>query len=218
MSKKTKALVAITLILAFILGVLVGGLIIYEYMYPKNMKLIEDIDVLTNELEFKNASLNDLQLQLSNVQDKLCDEVKKTNELNNTLNEINTELHSTSQKLEDANTIVADLKSSGYELLYLGDFQLTHYCNERREHICGYGKGITATGTTATVGRTIAVDPRVIPYGSQVYIEGYGLRYAEDCGGGVKGNQIDILVDTHSEALGLGVQYGGVWIVVEQTS
>ena len=218
MNKKTITLVVIILIFTFVFGALVSGLMIYEHMNVKNMKLIDDIDILNNELNTKNAILNDVQLQLSDTQNKLRDEVEKNNELNNTLNDVNTKLDITSQELEDANVIVTDLKGSGYELMYLGDFQLTHYCNERREHICGYGKGITATGTTATVGRTIAVDPSVIPYGTQVYIEGYGLRYAEDCGGGVKGNQIDILVDTHSEALALGVQYGGIWIVIEQTS
>lgn len=56
----------------------------------------------------------------------------------------------------------------------------------------------TATGTTATAGRTIAVDPKVIPYGTKVYIEGYGYRIAEDCGG-FRGNHIDIFVNRISE-------------------
>jgi len=56
----------------------------------------------------------------------------------------------------------------------------------------------TATGTTATAGRTIAVDPKVIPYGTKVYIEGYGIRIAEDCGG-FRGNHIDIFVNKISE-------------------
>lgn len=60
------------------------------------------------------------------------------------------------------------------------------------------GKGITATGTTAKEGRTIAVDPKVIPYGTKVYIDGWGYRIAEDCGGGIKGNHIDIYVDSAS--------------------
>ncbi len=56
----------------------------------------------------------------------------------------------------------------------------------------------TATGTTATAGRTIAVDPKVIPYGTKVYIEGYGYRIAEDCGG-FRGTHIDIFVNKISE-------------------
>lgn len=57
------------------------------------------------------------------------------------------------------------------------------------------GDGITYTGTMATEGRTIAVDPNVIPLGTRVYIDGYGERIAEDTGGAIKGNKIDIYVD-----------------------
>ena len=64
--------------------------------------------------------------------------------------------------------------------------------------------GITATGTKAKVG-TIAVDPRVIPLGTQVYIEGlygaknYGYGSAEDTGGAIKGNIIDVYFDSKSK-------------------
>ena len=152
---------------------------------------------------------NALQNDLGDVQNSLKIESEKTiemiEELNNVVNE-----------LEAANTIIADLKSQEYKLIYLGNYKLTHYCNEFYEHICGYGDGLTATGTNVTPGRTIAVDPNVIPYGSEVYIEGYGWRIAEDCGGSVKGNHIDISVNTHSEAMDMGIKYGGVWILVKQ--
>ena len=70
---------------------------------------------------------------------------------------------------------------------------------------CGKDDGITATGTKATAGRTIAVDPRVIPYGSKVIIN--GVTYiAEDCGGAIKSNKIDIFFNTHYEALQWGIR------------
>lgn len=86
----------------------------------------------------------------------------------------------------------------------LGTFKLTAYCPCSK--CCGkWANGITATGTIAKAKHTIAVDPRVIPYGSTVYIEGLGTFVAEDCGGGIKGNRIDIFYETHSEALNSGV-------------
>jgi len=63
---------------------------------------------------------------------------------------------------------------------------------------------ITATGTKATVGRTIAVDPSVIPLGWWVYIEGIGYRRAEDTGGAIKGNKIDVYLASDSQARQFG--------------
>lgn len=96
---------------------------------------------------------------------------------------------------------------------YLGEFKLTAYCP--CSSCCGqWADGITATGTTAKAGRTIAVDPSVIPYGSEVIINGH-TYVAEDCGGAIKGNRIDIYFDSHSEALEFGIQYADVYIVGE---
>ena len=68
---------------------------------------------------------------------------------------------------------------------------------------CGKCDGITATGTKATAGRTIAVDPSFIPYGTEVIING-NTYIAEDCGGAIKGNRVDIYFATHQEALNFG--------------
>ena len=88
---------------------------------------------------------------------------------------------------------------------------ITAYCP--CEKCCGKTDGITATGTKATAGRTIAVDPNVIPYGTTIEIEGVGVRIAEDCGGAIKGNRIDLLFDTHEEALEWGMQTRQVTIL-----
>ena len=78
----------------------------------------------------------------------------------------------------------------------LGMFRTTGYCPCYQ---CSEGWGRrTCTGATAQSGHTIAVDPRVIPYGSKVMIGGV-VYTAEDRGGGVKGNHIDIFFDSHSQ-------------------
>lgn len=96
------------------------------------------------------------------------------------------------------------------ESIPLGVFKLSAYCNENYPHICNDGdSSTTATGTTPTVGRTVATDPSIIPYGSEVIINGH-TYIAEDCGGAIKGNRIDILFATHQEALNFGIQYAEV--------
>ena len=89
-------------------------------------------------------------------------------------------------------------------------YKLTAYCPCL--YCCGNTDGITASGIKATAGRTIAVDPSVIPYGTEVVINGH-TYIAEDCGGAVKGNTIDIFFDTHQEAVLFGVQFAEVEIM-----
>lgn len=94
--------------------------------------------------------------------------------------------------------------------IYIGEFKLTAYCP--CEHCSDEWGTMTATGTRATAGRTIAVDPKKIPYGTEVIING-NTYIAEDCGGAIKGNRIDIYFDSHNEALNFGVQYADVFKV-----
>ncbi|MBC8059894.1 MAG: 3D domain-containing protein [Clostridiaceae bacterium] len=60
---------------------------------------------------------------------------------------------------------------------------------------------------------TIAVDPKVIPLGSKLFIEGYGLAYAADTGSAIKGNIIDVFFNTLAEARGWGVRYVNVYVL-----
>jgi len=68
--------------------------------------------------------------------------------------------------------------------------------------------GITASGTRVKEGRTIAVDPNVIPLGWWVYIEGIGFRRAEDKGSAIKGKKIDIYYDSEAKAERFGKKKG----------
>lgn len=107
--------------------------------------------------------------------------------------------------IEETTTIMEETENT-----YLGKFKLTAYCPCTK--CCGKSDGITASGTRATANRTIAVDPKVIPIGSQVMI-GDTTYVAEDIGGAVKGNIIDVYFDSHTEALNFGIQYKDVSIV-----
>ncbi len=74
----------------------------------------------------------------------------------------------------------------------------------------GYGR--TASGMMATKG-VVAVDPNVIPLGTKLYIEGYGVAIAGDTGGAIKGNKIDLCYESVSEALSFGRRNIDVYVL-----
>lgn len=104
--------------------------------------------------------------------------------------------------------------ASGQELAYTQvlSCKATAYTTQRQS----WKK--TATGTTARVG-AIAVDPRVIPYGTRMFIVSadgsitYGVATAEDCGGNIKGNRIDLFFDTYDECVSFGVRACDVYLL-----
>lgn len=110
--------------------------------------------------------------------------------------------------LEDVLVDKVDISQLGTEPVL---FTVTAYCPCRI--CCGnYSPEVTgreartATGTVPQQGRTIAVDPQVIPYGTSVHIDGMGDYIAEDCGGAVRQNHIDIYFDSHEAALMFGTR------------
>ena len=155
-----------------------------------------------NELVATQSVLQQTQDNLINAQNALQSEAARFAALDD--------------ELAAANQTIADLKSEEYELVYIGEFKITYYCDERRPHICG-GNGVTASGKATEVGVTAAADWSVLPNGSVVYIQGIGYREIQDVGGAVDGNHIDVLVNTHDEALSMGLNSSGVWILVKNS-
>ena len=104
--------------------------------------------------------------------------------------------------------------ASGQELAYTQvlSCKATAYTTQRQS----WKK--TATGTTARVG-AIAVDPKVIPYGTRMFIVSadgsitYGVATAEDCGGSIQGNRIDLFFDTYNECISFGVRACDVYLL-----
>ena len=78
----------------------------------------------------------------------------------------------------------------------LGVFKTTGFCNCKK--CCGkWAGGKTKSGVYPEEGITIAVDPKVIPLGSKVMIDGIGVRVAQDTGKHIKGKCIDVYYDDH---------------------
>ena len=90
---------------------------------------------------------------------------------------------------------------------YLGSYELTAYCS--CSYCCGKSDGITASGTVATAGRTVACNS--IPLGTHILIN--DVEYIVEDTGGMGSNVIDIYFNSHQEALEFGRQKGEVYII-----
>lgn len=100
------------------------------------------------------------------------------------------------------------------EKICIGTYKVTAYCP--CEKCCGVWARIRgnnpvygASGQLLIEGESIAVDPSIIEYGTTVYIQGKAYT-ASDCG--VKGNKIDMYMNSHEDALEWGVKYIDIYV------
>lgn len=119
--------------------------------------------------------------------------------------------------IEDQERDIYELKEdidflSTNAIFYLDEFEITFYCS--CEKCCGKNTGITASGEGVQEGVTVAADTTVLPFGTVIYIEGYGQRIVQDRGGAIKGKLLDIYVSDHNTALQLGRCKKKVWVVM----
>lgn len=106
-----------------------------------------------------------------------------------------------------------DIVRDGKTIHFLKALPVTATAYEPGPVSCGpTADGYTALGLKATRG-IIAVDPRVIPFWTKVYVDGYGYAVAGDTGSAIKGNRIDVCYDTLDEALRWGVKRVKVYIL-----
>ena len=145
-------------------------------------------------IDKQSIQLEKYQKQLTTYQHNIkCNEevIKQQNQV--IQNQIN--------KLNLLNTELKQAKDANKHLKYLGKFKVTYYdlsyesCN-KYPNDPAYGH--TYSGAIAKEGVTIAVDKSIIPLGSYVYINQTGCRIAEDIGGAIKGNHIDVFVQNFS--------------------
>ena len=123
-------------------------------------------------------------------------------EKDNELYKMALDLKVTEKALADTSAFLDQMQDTSevinYE--YIGEYKCTAYCCEKYPHICGGGKGITASGQPIQPDVSVAVgDLKLLPYGTVIYIEDVGIRIVQDTGKLGK-HQIDVAVDTHDHA------------------
>ena len=160
---------------------------IYDFNNDIYAVNINNIDNSIN-IDFKSKSetiINDLNIHNKNIEEKKVDDVLSTT-------------YSDNIKIESNPT-------NNYKEVYT--MMSTAYA----------GDTITYMGTTPVRDpdgiSTIAVDPSIIPLGSKVYIPGYGLAIASDTGGLIKGNRIDLFLNSEDECINWGVQTVSLYLI-----
>jgi len=131
---------------------------------------------------------------------------KQRSELQQELEQLesqNTELQEQLKTLREEKIAVFGQLQQWFDTWEAGDFEATAYTLE-----CGNGDGLTAMMTVPREGRTIAVDPKIIPLGSKVFIPGLGWRVAEDTGGAIRGRAIDVYMGSGLAARGDALRWG----------
>ena len=179
------------------------------------------IMIAASTLSIGHMHFNDVyKTNIKNLQNQINAKQEIIEYKQNEYNQLENEYNDLQSSQKDLNTLLQDAKDGNHTMIYMGEFYCTSYCGEAYPHICndGVNFGHTKSGAMAESNLTISVDPDVIPLGAVVYVEGLGVRIAQDTGGAISGKRLDIYFDTHQEALNNPNINRNVWILVENNN
>lgn len=191
-NKSNKSNKYIKINLSFLLGILV--------LTGLSGILTSTAVVLGQDIVFKDAYAEAVMLNYSEVSSDSVVEKPEKQQLETTR----------IVEVEVEQKIIKEKIITPFKLKEIGNFKLTAYCPCKKccEKYAAPALNKTgAIGTGVYEGIAVAVDPRKIPYGTKLYIEGVGVRIAVDCGGAIKGNRLDVYYATHNDALESGLGY-----------
>lgn len=212
MSKKLKLLVMLLSVIGVILFITLTNIICdnnknaeidNSIIETENIETIEE----TAHIEIKNVEETVVETNNKETKDEIAEET--TNE--HVTEEYDVVVETATMETEVAETENVEKVNEEPNIVSLGEFRLTAYC--KCEVCCGkWINHPTASGVMPTVNRTISVDTNVIPFGTEIMIDG-NIYVAEDTGSAIKGNRIDVYMSDHQTALEFGVQYKEVFKV-----
>ncbi len=170
-----------------------------QYQKEKTFRSYKFVDTASTKVEVEVSKIEDLPVaapvEVSSVKAKSVKVDERTDRIKQVLSEKRIEYMTITGYCPCA-------KCCGWKL--------NRYGNPVYNYGSGRGKrkrvGYTSTGTKAEVG-TIAADVRSVPYGTRIYVPGYGFGEVKDTGGALKGNHIDLYFNSHREAVKWGVKY-----------
>ena len=185
----------------FILIIIGLGLIVNEY-YNRTFdaKLVNSQVTVEEQMLEKDKIIEELTNQIQELKNKQTELENKNKELEETIEKVRVSKlnKKTTVTSRSGSTARTESTNSNEKWIWAN---VSAYCACSK--CCGKTNGITASGTKATVGRTIAA-PSSYSFGTKIELEGLGTYIVEDRGGAIQGNKIDVYFTSHSEALAFG--------------
>lgn len=172
-----------------------GSLLIIDRFSERRVAEVETTDKSDNKC---NVLKSDNRTEKLSVKESKDTEEKVNSE---TKQKIVLSTNKTKKTTKRADKKKKHTKKATSKLKNIGTYMITGYCG--CGSCCGKSDGVTASGTRATAGRTIAADISNLPFGTKVVIDGHTYT-VEDVGGAIKGNHIDVYFSSHSKALQWG--------------
>lgn len=207
-NKTLKFILKLIIIILIIINLTIFSIFLIQKGKNEINNMINDkSDGLINSLEEKQNSLDELEkritvLENQNNELKQKDEelVQKNEELKKEIQQLKISKTTTSRSSSTPRASTSSSNNSSSNSGWI-TATVTAYCG--CSSCCGKSTGITASGTKATAGRTIAASSQY-SFGTKIEIQGYGTYIVEDRGGAITGNRIDMFFSSHSEALAFG--------------
>lgn len=190
-------------------------------MQVKVVRRVEQEVTVQEEIPFETITREDASLTIGTTEVVQAGEVGRKEVRRRVLiedgREVSSEVIAEKVVKEPVNQIVAYgtlgvVSRGGREYRYTRELEMTATGYTAGAESNPDGNGLTYTGMRAQRG-VVAVDPRVIPLYTRLYIEGYGPAIAADTGGAIQGNRIDLCFDTVEEALQWGIRPVKVYIL-----
>ena len=185
----------------FILIIIGLGLIVNEY-YNRTFdaKLVNSQVTVEEQMLEKDKIIEELTNQIQELKNKQTELENKNKELEETIEKVRVSKFNKKTTVTSRSGSTARTESTNSNEKWIWA-NVSAYCACSK--CCGKTNGITASGTKATVGRTIAA-PSSYSFGTKIELEGLGTYVVEDRGGAIQGNKIDVYFTSHSEALAFG--------------
>ena len=200
------------IIVIIITFVIIATIAITTFNFCQNhfirTRVVNSQELLKDEIKERENTINDLNKQIEELKNKQEEMLNKQNELEEKNNELKNEIEKVKiSKINNKKTTVTSRSGSTIRDTNTTTNEgwiwanVSAYCACSK--CCGKTNAITASGTYATAGRTIAA-PSNYKFGTKIELEGMGTYVVEDRGGAITGNKIDVYFNSHSEALAFG--------------